>query len=250
MLLEDQKPDGGTFDELLSLEEHSGEVNAVDFSPNGRYVLSAGADGQAIHWPGIQIEPSLSVPDNEIEYTLGESNELLVARNAQLIDPTLASFSSAMLTVEIADDVLNPLVEQDRKFGEHLSVTLRPGFELVENLPHKLVITQSQVANSSKAANMKSRMDWEAVIKSISYAHRTATDDDVLAQGESAQEQNVVVRLENIKYMTWGVQEPNATDKSLDASETIKIRLQTPQLGDPAGGDVAHQQRLTAGSDT
>jgi WD40 repeat protein len=43
-------------DEILSLRKHRGEVTSVAFSPDGRNVLTAGRDGQAIVWPSADAE--------------------------------------------------------------------------------------------------------------------------------------------------------------------------------------------------
>ncbi|MBC8871640.1 MAG: protein kinase [Planctomycetes bacterium] len=43
-------------DEVLSLRGHRGEVTSVAFSPDGRNVLTAGRDGQAVVWPSANPE--------------------------------------------------------------------------------------------------------------------------------------------------------------------------------------------------
>ena len=43
-------------DEILSLRQHRGEVTSVAFSPDGRNVLTAGRDGQAVVWPSANPE--------------------------------------------------------------------------------------------------------------------------------------------------------------------------------------------------
>ncbi len=48
--------DENRFRELLTLEEHNGEVTSVEFSPNGLNVLTAAKDGQAIIWPSVPID--------------------------------------------------------------------------------------------------------------------------------------------------------------------------------------------------
>ena len=48
--------DKNNFRELLTLEEHNGEVTSVEFSPNGLNVLTAAKDGQAIIWPSVPLD--------------------------------------------------------------------------------------------------------------------------------------------------------------------------------------------------
>lgn len=45
-------------DELLTLREHKDEVTSVEFSSDGRCLLTAGRDGQAIVWPTASEQPA------------------------------------------------------------------------------------------------------------------------------------------------------------------------------------------------
>ncbi len=48
--------DENSFRELLTLEEHNGEVTTVEFSPNGLNVLTVAKDGQTIIWPSDPVD--------------------------------------------------------------------------------------------------------------------------------------------------------------------------------------------------
>ncbi|MFO0905424.1 MAG: protein kinase [Pirellulales bacterium] len=72
---------------------HGQSATSVEFSPDGLTVLTTGADGAALLWPGVPLEPSLDV-------SLGKRSLIAGAAAAHVDDRVLASRPSAQLQQE------------------------------------------------------------------------------------------------------------------------------------------------------
>jgi hypothetical protein len=53
---------------VLSLEYHSSETTAAEFSPDGRTVMTASFDGKAVLWPSERISPSIRINNPNVTY--------------------------------------------------------------------------------------------------------------------------------------------------------------------------------------
>jgi hypothetical protein len=210
------------FAELLPLEEHSGAVNAAQFSPTGQYLISAGADGQTIIWPADAVLPSINVPNQDLQYAATAQNvtPLELANQARLVSPTLSDFHAAQLTVEVSstDDAEAPVLD------EMLDVVLPDGFVVASRSPTKLVIARQDVpAPTTVLACLLEQRKWEEVLRAIQY--RVATDQRETSPVEFTAEREVKFRLENGRRFEPSSTAASADGPPLSAEDSVHLRV-------------------------
>ena len=161
---------------LLTLDDHSGPVRSVDFSSDGRSLISSSKDGLAIVRKGKCIEPAIKLEKDELDLALQsgasqESEKLQLFANVQLITPTVLDLSNATLTVALKDPDKDWLEDQGS------------GKKFEFNLPKKGDSSREILRN------------WESALCNIHYVH-----EQIDANKLQTQRRRITVELNNWKF--------------------------------------------------
>lgn len=88
--------------EILSLAFHGSEINEAFFSPDGRSIVTAGADGYAVVWPAEPVFPSIRLSRQSLPYRFG-SGPLRLDPTALVSQPGAIDLRGATLTISPVD---------------------------------------------------------------------------------------------------------------------------------------------------
>lgn len=95
----DQNENNASLGEVLSLEYHLSETTAAEFSPDGRTILTAGVDGDAVLWGSERIPPSIRISNSNLTFR-EEGSRMRIDPNAVLCQPGTLDLVGATLVME------------------------------------------------------------------------------------------------------------------------------------------------------
>ncbi len=88
---------------VLSLEYHASEATVAEFSPDGRTILTAGIDGEAVLWPSERIPPAIRLSNPNLTISRRDDQKRIDA-NAVLCQPGTLDLDGATMELKFEED--------------------------------------------------------------------------------------------------------------------------------------------------
>jgi uncharacterized protein YaeQ len=197
--------------EIMALNHHRSEVSNAEFSDDGRFVLTAGRDGDCVAWEAENLSPQIRVSQDQLElprdggwYGMGKSIELSVPSPGSLsrygVEVECKQDSPAAVELRLSSTVTSLVVEAESIYevGRGGSKGAKVAEMTVVNTgPSTLLLKPMQGSTSSQLRKILEAIEIRGLVveKSIQMSSSATVRVKDLQTGEVCSESSIALEL-------------------------------------------------------